>query len=458
MSVEIVTFGCRLNVAESEVIRREAERAGVRDTIVVNTCAVTSEAVRQARQAVRALRRESPHMRIVVTGCAAQIEPQTFAAMPETDRVLGNSEKLSTQAWAKTRDDFGVGTAPKALVNDIMAVKDTAPHLVESFSGRTRAFVQVQNGCDHRCTFCVIPYARGNSRSVPMGAVVADIQRLVANGYCEVVLTGVDITSYGADLPGAPKLGVLVKQILRHVPGLRRLRLSSVDSVEADRDLIDAFADDGRLMPHLHLSLQAGDDLILKRMKRRHLRSDAIAFCDTLRRLRPDIVFGADVIAGFPTETEAMFANSMALVDDCGLTHLHVFPFSPRPGTPAARMPQLPRAVVKERARRLREHGEAALRRHLDAEIGAARRVLVELGDRGRTEQFTAVKLASSAEPGTLLTLTIAGHDGKELLAAYLSAAARLDRTVSTSHPHSVNASRICPGTGATTRIGSRLL
>jgi threonylcarbamoyladenosine tRNA methylthiotransferase MtaB len=315
MSVDVVTFGCRLNAAESEVIRREAERAGLRDTVVVNTCAVTAEAVRQAKQTIRALRRERPHTKIVITGCAAQTEPQTFAAMAEADRVLGNTEKLSADVWARTRADFGVADAPKALVNDIMAVKETAAHLIEGFAGRARAFVQVQNGCDHRCTFCIIPYGRGNSRSVPMGAVVADVRRLVANGYGEVVLTGVDITSYGADLPGAPKLGALVKQILKHVPELKRLRLSSIDSVEADRDLIDAFAEDGRLMPHLHLSLQAGDDLILKRMKRRHSRQDAIAFCDALRRLRPEIAFGADIIAGFPTESEAMFTNSLALIE-----------------------------------------------------------------------------------------------------------------------------------------------
>jgi threonylcarbamoyladenosine tRNA methylthiotransferase MtaB len=418
MSVDVVTFGCRLNAAESEVIRREAERAGLSDMVVVNTCAVTAEAVRQARQTIRALRRERPHAKIVVTGCAAQTEPQTFAAMAETDRVLGNTEKLSGQAWARTRIDFGVADAPKAVVNDIMAVKETAPHLIEGFAGRARAFVQVQNGCDHRCTFCIIPYGRGNSRSVPMGAVVADAQRLVGNGYGEIVLTGVDITSYGADLPGAPKLGALIKQILKHVPELKRLRLSSIDSVEADRDLIDAFAEDARLMPHLHLSLQAGDDLILKRMKRRHLRKDAIAFCDQLRRLRPDIVFGADMIAGFPTETEAMFTNSLDLVEACGLTHLHVFPFSPRPGTPAARMPQLSRAAIKERAARLRERGALALRRHLEAEVGASRRVLVESQEHGRTEQFTQVRLATAAEPGTLVELKIAGHDGKQLLAA----------------------------------------
>jgi threonylcarbamoyladenosine tRNA methylthiotransferase MtaB len=418
MGVEVVTFGCRLNAAESEVIRREAERAGLSDTVVVNTCAVTAEAVRQARQTIRALRRERPSARIVVTGCAAQTEPDTFAAMAEADRVLGNGEKLSAEAWARTRADFGVADAPKALVNDIMAVKETAPHLIEAFAGRARAFVQVQNGCDHRCTFCIIPYGRGNSRSVPMGAVVADVQRLAANGYGEVVLTGVDITSYGADLPGAPKLGALVKQILKHVPELKRLRLSSIDSVEADRDLIDAFASDARLMPHLHLSLQAGDDLILKRMKRRHLRNDAIAFCRDLRRLRPDIVFGADIIAGFPTETEAMFSNSLALVEECGLTHLHVFPFSARPGTPAARMPQLERAVVKDRAARLRERGAHALRQHLDGEVGATRRVLVETDAQARTEYFTQVSLAAAAAPGAIVDVKIAAHDGKHLIAA----------------------------------------
>jgi threonylcarbamoyladenosine tRNA methylthiotransferase MtaB len=414
MSVEVVTFGCRLNAAESEVIRREAERAGVRDTVVVNTCAVTAEAVRQARQTIRALRRERPQVKIVVTGCAAQTEPQTFVAMAEADRVLGNAEKLSAAAWAKAQ----LGDAPKAIVNDIMSVKETAAHLVEAFAGRARAFVQVQNGCDHRCTFCIIPYGRGNSRSVPMGAVVDDVRTLVANGYREVVLTGVDITSYGADLPGAPKLGMLVKQILKHVPELPRLRLSSIDSIEADHELLDALAQDARLMPHLHLSLQSGDDLILKRMKRRHLRNDVMTFCNTVRRLRPDVVFGADLIAGFPTETEAMFQRSLDLVEECGLTHLHVFPFSPRPGTPAARMPQLPRDVVKDRARRLRERGALALRRHLDGEVGATRRVLTESHDIGRTEQFTPVRLAAPVEPGKILDLTMASHDGRQLLAA----------------------------------------
>jgi threonylcarbamoyladenosine tRNA methylthiotransferase MtaB len=418
VTVDVVTFGCRLNAAESEVIRREAQRAGLTDTVVVNTCAVTAEAVRQARQAIRALRRDRPHSKIVVTGCAAQTEPPTFVAMTEADGVLGNAEKLRAAAWIRTAAAFGLDDGPKVIVNDIMAVKETAAHLIESFDGRTRAFVQVQNGCDHRCTFCIIPSGRGNSRSVPMGAVVEDVRRLAANNYCEVVLTGVDITSYGADLPATPKLGTLVKQILKHVPELKRLRLSSIDSIEANSNLIDAFAHESRLMPHLHLSLQAGDDLILKRMKRRHARADAIAFCNTLRGLRPDIVFGADLIAGFPTETEDMFQHSLDLVGECGLTHLHVFPFSPRPGTPAARMPQLDRRVVKERARRLRERGAEALRAHLDSEIGATRRVLTESNELGRTEQFTPVRLATKAEAGKILDLTIAAHDGRQLLAA----------------------------------------
>jgi len=418
MSVDVVTFGCRLNAAESEVIRREAERAGFADTVVVNTCAVTTEAVRQARQAIRALRRRRPQAKIIVTGCAAQTEPQTFVSMTEADRVIGNAEKLSAAGWAKARAAFDIEGSPKAIVNDIMAVKETAAHLVDAFAGRARAFVQVQNGCDHRCTFCIIPFGRGNSRSVPIGAVVEDVRRLVGNGYREIVLTGVDMTSYGADLPGAPRLGTLVKQILKHVPELKRLRLSSIDSVEADRDLLDAVAGDARLMPHLHLSLQSGDDLILKRMKRRHCSAEAVAFCRMVRQLRPDVVFGADLIAGFPTESDDMFGRSLDLVEQCGLTYLHVFPFSPRPGTPAARMPQIDRSIVKERARRLRECGALALTRHLDREVGARRRVLVESRHIGRTEQFTAVKLAAPAEPGTILELTIAAHDGTQLLAA----------------------------------------
>ena len=423
MSVDVVTFGCRLNAYESEVIRRHAQAAGLADTVVVNTCAVTAEAVRQSRQTIRRLKRERPDARIVVTGCAAQTEPRAFADMPEVALVLGNEAKVSAQAWREHREilaraPFALAAEEKVAVNDIMAVKETAAHLVDGHEGRARAFVQVQNGCDHRCTFCIIPYGRGNSRSVPMGEVVAQVRRLRARGYREIVLTGVDLTSYGANLPGAPRLGTLVKQILKHVPELERLRLSSIDSVEADHDLLDAFADDARLMPHLHLSLQAGDDLILKRMKRRHLRADAIAFCEQVRRLRPDVVFGADIIAGFPTEGEDMFARSLDLVDACGLTHLHVFPFSPRPGTPAARMPQVRRDIIKDRARRLREKGEAALRRHLDAQVGATHRVLIESDDLGRTEHFTQIRLTAPIESGVIVDLTIAGHDGRQLLAA----------------------------------------
>lgn len=409
MSVDVVTFGCRLNTYESEAIRREAAAAGVDDAVIINTCAVTAEAVRQARQGIRRLKRERPHQRVVVTGCAAQTEAGNFAAMAEVDRVVGNEEKFDARAW--TSDD-------KIAVSDIMAVKTMRPHTIDSIEGRSRAFVQVQNGCDHRCTFCIIPYGRGNSRSLFVDDVVAQVGRLAGNGYREVVLTGVDITSYGADLPGAPRLGALVKRILRDVSELDRLRLSSIDSVEADADLLDAFANEPRLMPHVHLSLQSGDDLILKRMKRRHTRADAISFCERVRRLRPDVVFGADIIAGFPTETEAMFARSLDLVDGCGLTQLHVFPFSPRPGTPAARMPQVDRAVVKERARRLREKGEIALRDHLDREVGSHRRVLVESRAIGRTEQFVPVRLAAPLEPGVILDLAIKAHDGRQLLAA----------------------------------------
>ncbi|QFU15015.1 tRNA (N(6)-L-threonylcarbamoyladenosine(37)-C(2))-methylthiotransferase MtaB [Microvirga thermotolerans] len=417
MGVEVVTFGCRLNTYESEAMQRHAEEAGLGEVIIVNTCAVTAEATRQARQTIRRIAREKPDARIVVTGCAAQVEPGTFAAMPEVAKVLGNHEKMKAETWGALRD-FGVGESEKVLVDDIMAVKETAVHLIDGMRGRTRAFVQVQNGCDHRCTFCIIPYGRGNSRSVPMGAVVDQVRTLVEHGSREVVLTGVDITSYGKDLPGEPKLGTLVKNLLRHVPELERLRISSIDSVEADDDLLDAIANESRLMPHLHLSLQAGDDMILKRMKRRHLRADAIAFCERVKRLRPDMVFGADIIAGFPTETEEMFSRSLDIVDECGLTHLHVFPFSPRPGTPAARMPQVARDMVKDRARRLREKGEAALLRHLTGEVGARRNVLIETNRLGRTEGFALVRFAGEVTPGEIVPVTIAGHDGKELLAA----------------------------------------
>ncbi len=406
MSIDVITFGCRLNIAESEMIRREASDAGVTDAVVINTCAVTGEAVKQARQAVRKLRRQRPSAKIVVTGCAAQIDPQTFGGMPEVDRVLGNEEKLSAASWAL------LDAPEKIAVGDIMAAKTTTLHRISRVEGHTRAFLQIQNGCDHRCTFCIIPFGRGNSRSVPVADVVAQARRLVDGGHSEIVLTGVDITSY------APGLGSLVKQILREIPELRRLRLSSIDSVEADADLLDALGSGARLMPHLHLSLQSGDDMILKRMKRRHTRADAIAFCNQVRRLRPDVAFGGDIIAGFPTETEDMFARSLDLVDECGLTQLHVFPFSPRPGTPAARMPQVTGGVIKDRARRLRDKGEAALRRHLDGEVGARRNVLAERGGIARTPQFTPVRLASPVEPGVILDIAVVGHDGRQLLAA----------------------------------------
>jgi threonylcarbamoyladenosine tRNA methylthiotransferase MtaB len=428
VSIDVVTFGCRLNTYESEVIRRNAAAAGlgagdVADVVIVNTCAVTGEAERQARQAIRRLKRERPQARIIVTGCAAQTSPDRFAAMEEVDRVVGNDAKMRVDPWTQAQDifarvrDFGADAYEKIAVNDIMSVRETAAHLIEGIEGRARAYVQVQNGCDHRCTFCIIPFGRGNSRSVPMGEVVEEVRRLVDNGYREVVLTGVDLTSYGVDLPGTPKLGTLVRQLLKHV-GLERLRLSSLDCIEIDAGLMDAFAEEERLMPHLHLSLQAGDDLILKRMKRRHARADAIALSRELRRRRPGIVFGADFIAGFPTETEDMFRRSLDLVEECGLTYLHVFPYSPRPGTPAARMPQVARQIVKDRARRLRRHGEAALRRHLDAEIGSVRSVLTESHNGGRSEHFTPVRFDRAVEPGIIVETRMIGHDGSRLIAA----------------------------------------
>ena len=414
MSLDIKTFGCRLNTYESEVMRDRAGEAGLDDAILFNTCAVTGEAVRQARQAIRKARRDNPRCTIIVTGCAAQTEPDTFAEMDEVDLVLGNAEKLTADAYRIA--DFDVGGTEKVRVNDIMSVRENAPHFVEAIEGRTRAFVQVQNGCDHRCTFCIIPYGRGNSRSVPMGAVTDQVRTLVENGYREVVLTGVDITSYGADLPGKPRLGTLIRAILRHVPDLDRLRISSIDSIEADNDLMRAIAEEERLMPHLHLSLQSGDNMILKRMKRRHLRDDAIQFCDEVRRLRPDMVFGADLIAGFPTETEEMFSRSLAIVDECDLTHLHVFPFSPRKGTPAARMPQLDRSLVKERAFRLREKGDQARQRRYRCEVGKTRSVLVEKPGLGRTEHFSAVNM-SGGTAGEILSMRITAATANTLLA-----------------------------------------
>lgn len=410
------TFGCRLNLYETEAMKALAEAEGLSDAVVVNTCAVTAEAVRQARQRIRRLRREHPDKRLIVTGCAAQTEPQTFAAMPEVDLVLGNGRKLAPGTWGAVPDMIG-GTE-KVLVDDIMATRETAGHLIDGFGTRARAYVQVQNGCDHRCTFCIIPFGRGNSRSVPAGEVVAQIRRLTEAGYAEVVLTGVDLTSWGADLPGKPPLGDLVQRILRLVPDLPRLRLSSIDSVEADPALVDAMASEPRLMPHLHLSLQAGDDLILKRMKRRHLRDDAIRFCTEMRARRPDIVFGADIIAGFPTETEAMFENSLRLVEECGLTWLHVFPFSAREGTPAARMPPVPGPAVRERAARLRALGERRAAAYLVSRQGLTERVLVEKDRIARSEGFAEVLLPSAQPAGTLLAARIAGTEAGRLVAA----------------------------------------
>ncbi|MAM96034.1 tRNA (N(6)-L-threonylcarbamoyladenosine(37)-C(2))-methylthiotransferase MtaB [Parvibaculum sp.] len=407
---QIVTFGCRLNTYESEVMRGHAEKAGLDNAIVFNTCAVTAEAERQARQAIRKARRENPQARIIVTGCAAQVNPDSFAGMDEVDLVIGNDEKMRAQSWQPA---LALHTNEKVRVNDIMSVTETAGHLVQGLEGRARAFVQVQNGCDHRCTFCIIPYGRGPSRSVPAGEVVAQVRTLVENGYREVVLTGVDMTSYGGDLPGRPSLGNLARRILKLVPDLERLRLSSIDSIEADDDLMRLIADEERLMPHLHLSLQAGDDMILKRMKRRHLRDDSIRFCEEARRLRPDIVFGADFITGFPTETDEMFENTMRLVDECGLTWLHVFPFSPRPGTPAAKMPQVARNVAKARAERLRAKGHERVLAHLDEGIGATRAVLMETPTLGRTHQFTPVRVKEEARAGEIIPLRLAAHDGK---------------------------------------------
>jgi threonylcarbamoyladenosine tRNA methylthiotransferase MtaB len=411
--IEIITFGCRLNAYESEVMRAHAEAAGLTDAVIVNTCAVTAAAVRQARQAIRRARRERPDAKIVVTGCAAQIDPSRFAAMEEVDHVIGNQEKTEF----RTFEGLSHEATERVAVNDIMSVRETAGHLIEGFGNRARAYVQIQNGCDHRCTFCIIPFGRGPSRSVPAGEVVAQVRRLAENGYAEIVLTGVDITAYGADLPGDMTLGKLVRKVLQFVSELPRLRLSSIDSVEADPALLAAIAEEERLMPHLHLSLQSGDDLLLKRMKRRHARADSIAFCETVRRLRPDIVFGADLIAGFPTETEAMFRNSLSLVDECGLTFLHVFPFSAREGTPAARMKQLNGGVIARRAGELREKGVAALKSHLASAKGRRIQVLMEMNGQGRSPDFTPVKLDAGDGAGALVDAVVSGDDGASLLA-----------------------------------------
>ena len=415
---KFMTQGCRLNAYETEAMKELANAAGLKDIVVVNTCAVTAEAVRKSKQEIRKLRRDNPSSQMIVTGCAAQIEPKTFSEMSEVDLVVGNTEKMNSDIWNEisNKPDF-VGKTEKVMVDDIMSVKNTAGHLIDGFGTRSRAYVQVQNGCDHRCTFCIIPYGRGNSRSVPAGVVVDQIKRLVDTGYNEVVLTGVDITSWGADLPLMPKLGDLVQRILKLVPDLPRLRISSIDSIEADPALIDAISSEMRLMPHLHLSLQAGDDMILKRMKRRHLRDDAINFCLEMRSVRPDIVYGADIIAGFPTETEEMFENSLRLIEDCGLTWLHVFPFSPREGTPAARMPQMDRSIIKERAARLRSRGELAVQNHLAAQIGLEHNILIENERMGRTEGFTEVLFNKDQIKGSIVNAKIVSKSQTQLIA-----------------------------------------
>ena len=407
--VAFSTFGCRLNSYETEAMKALAEQAGVRDTLVVNTCAVTGEAVRKARQEIRRLRRTNPGARLVVTGCAAQTDPASFAAMDEVDFVLGNAEKMDPASWRALTEGL-IGKTERVQVDDIMSVRETAHHLIDGFGSRARAYVQVQNGCDHRCTFCIIPYGRGNARSVPAGAVVEQIRRLVGSGFNEVVLTGVDLTSWGADLPGTPRLGDLVLRILRLVPDLARLRISSIDSIEADPALVEAVATEPRLMPHLHLSLQSGDDLILKRMKRRHLRDDAIGFCERMRALRPDIVFGADMIAGFPTETEAMFENSLRLIEECGITWLHAFPYSPRKGTPAARMPQVARAQVRARTARLRDAGKSRLTSWLERQVGRQTSILMENATTGRSPQFAPVRLEQPCKPGDIVDCRIVGR------------------------------------------------
>lgn len=412
----ISNHGCRLNAYEAEAMKALADQAGLEDVIVVNTCAVTAEAVRKAKKDIRRLRRAHPAAPLVVTGCAAQIDPGNFAAMPEVTRVIGNTEKMDPATWAGLVPDL-IGQTERVQVNDIMSVRQTASHLIDGFGTRARAYVQVQNGCDHRCTFCIIPFGRGNSRSVPAGVVVDQIRRLVDAGYAEVVLTGVDLTSWGSDLPGAPRLGDLVMRILRLVPDLARLRISSIDSIEVDEALLQAIAEEKRLMPHLHLSLQHGANLILKRMKRRHSREDAIQFCDTARRLRPDMTFGADIIAGFPTESDAHFSDSLALIDACKLTWLHVFPYSPRPGTPAARMPQLPGGLIKDRAAQLRAAGTRAVTRHLSAQTGRAHAVLMESPTMGRTEHFAEVVFDTPQSVGRIVTTHITARTDTHLMA-----------------------------------------
>jgi len=413
---DIITFGCRLNAYESEVIRQHLDASGQQNTVVVNSCAVTAEAERQLRQSLRKLRRERPEAKIILTGCAAQIHPDEYAAMEEVDLVLGNEEKMQARSYQSL--DFGTGLEEKTRVNDIMSVKETALHLVDGLEGKSRAFIQVQNGCNHRCTFCIIPYGRGNSRSVPIGEIVTQVRELVAQGYKEVVITGVDISDYGKDLPGAPTLGQMLRRLLALVPQLPRLRLSSIDAVEVDDDLLHLIEDEPRLMPHMHLSLQAGDDMILKRMKRRHLRADILHFCEEVRRRRPDVVFGADIIAGFPTETDEMFANTLNIIAECELAYLHVFPYSPRPGTPAAKMPPVSKAVRKARAAQLRAAGEEQFNRFLHAQTGREIDVLVEKDGTGRSEHFAPVSMPFEAEAGSLHRLTVTGVENNRLRVA----------------------------------------
>ena len=410
------TMGCRLNSYETEAMRKLTSEAGLDNSIIINTCAVTAEAVRKSRQEIRSLRRKYPSSKVIVTGCAAQIEPQSFSDMPEVDFVVGNSAKMNLTTWKTLSIDKSFGTE-NVLVDDIMSVKENSGHLIDGFGTRSRAYVQIQNGCNHRCTFCIIPYGRGNSRSSPAGVIVEQIKRLVGNGFKEIVLTGVDLTSWGADLPAAPSLGNLVLRILKLIPDLERLRLSSIDSIEADDSLLEAIANEMRLMPHLHLSLQSGDNMILKRMKRRHLRDDAIKFCETVKKLRPEMTFGADIIAGFPTETDKMFDNSLKLVEECNLTWLHVFPYSPRVGTPAAKMPQINKVTIKNRASQLRALGKNQVEKHLRAKIGETHDILMETPLVGRTEQFTEVQLTVEQTPGQIVKKKIIGLEGLKLIA-----------------------------------------
>ena len=407
---EIRTFGCRLNTYESEIIRKNTKAAGIENAIIINTCAVTAEAERQARQAIRRARKSNPDAKIVVTGCAAQINPKQFSAMDEVDFVLGNEEKLKPETWL-TLGERG----SKIRVNDIMSITETASHFINGFEERARAFVQVQQGCDHRCTFCIIPFGRGPSRSTPMGEIVHQVKALVERGYKEVVLTGVDLTDYGKGLPGNPSLGNLCRRLLTQVPSLPRLRLSSLDPIEIDKGLFDLIEHEGRLLPYFHLSLQAGDDMILKRMKRRHSREDAIKVCERIRRIRPEATFGADLIAGFPTETDMMFENTVEIIEECHLTHLHVFPYSERDGTPAARMPVVPKTIRRERAAHLRELGAARLSTFMKTRVGAKASVLIEKNNSGRCEQFLPVKLNHQVDIGTLISCQITDTNGEYL-------------------------------------------